>query len=102
MPQEFYDALYIWVFLNLVDFITTKVGISRYGAREMNPIARLILERLGFLGLWTLKFIGVGILPLLIYLMGGDLEAALWTWNVILGAVVTNNSFQILRRRVKK
>ena len=102
MTESLYTALYLFLLLNLADFMTTRVAISQYGAREANPIARFILEKAGFVGLWAFKFALTGVLPLLAYLSGGDLETTLWIWNALYGGVVAWNSAQIVKYKITR
>ena len=90
------EALYLWVMLNLADYVTTRVALTR-GGRELNPLFRWIYKRFGFFMMWVAKFLIVAILPLIAWLSGADIELTLWIWNAILGLVVANNSFQIYR-----
>jgi hypothetical protein len=97
-----YDALYLWVLLNLADFMTTKVALQR-GARELNPLFRFIYKRFGLFMMWVVKFLLVALLPFTVYTLSAlhgrpiDLEYTLWIWNAVLGLVVANNSFQLYR-----
>lgn len=102
MSEELYTALYVFALLNLIDFMTTRIGLKG-GAREMNPLARAVYERFGFFGLWAFKMIATGILPLIAYIVTGEVELSLWLWNAALGLVVANNSIQLWRmRRVRR
>ena len=98
MEDLLIHGLYVFVLLNLLDFMTTYVGIAKLKARELNPVARLILKRLGWVGLHAYKMTLTGLLPLLSYIMTQDVTLTVWVWNIILAITVAWNSFQTARR----
>ncbi len=98
--ESLYTALYIFALLNMLDFMTTRVAIRYYKARELNPLARAILEKAGFVGLYAFKMFMTALLPLLAYFLEDDFELSLWIWNALLGLVVAWNSAQLARIKV--
>ena len=101
MDESTMTALYVFVLVNLLDIMTTRAALLR-GAQEANPIARRLLEKYGFVGLHTLKFAIVSILPMFVYAFFGDVGFALWVWNAVIGAVVVWNSIILARVSDKK
>ena len=87
-------AIIVFFLLHLLDVITTSRGL-RLGATEKNPLARAILERLGVLGLYSLKMIIGGILLLVAWFYHS--ETLIWGWNIIMALVVTWNSYVNMR-----
>ncbi len=89
------NALYTFAFLNLADISTTIAGIKR-GAFEANPLARKLLEKFGWAGLFVLKYFGMGAV-LLVGALTNSLNTSIWISNVLLGAVVAWNSYVNLK-----
>jgi hypothetical protein len=81
-----YDAILVFIILQLLDVITMKRGLE-LGAREGNPIARLILERMGLRGLFVLKLVGGAVVLLFTYN-----EWGLWGVNAFYSLIVAWNS----------
>ena len=93
------NALYTFAFLNLADISTTIAGIKR-GAFEANPLARKLLEKFGWAGLFVLKYFGMGAV-LLVGALTNSLNTSIWISNVLLGAVVAWNSYVNLKLQKK-
>jgi len=86
------EALWTFAFMNLADVATTISALKRGGA-ELNPVARLLINRFGFTGLFILKYLAMGLSILAVSLQSpGLLEEALWIWSIVLGGVVAWNS----------
>jgi len=90
-------ALMIFGLLNLLDWFVTHYALRR-GAVEANPVARLVYERFGTVGLYSFKQVVTGVMVFFVSVFGGlGLEATLWAWNIVLALVVAWNSFVMLR-----
>jgi len=97
-----YNALLAFALLNLVDIVTTYNVLRRHGvSRELNPLARILFARFGVAGGFVLKYLLCGVLILVGALLG-ELELALWVWNVVLAVVVAWNSYVNLRDYLEK
>ncbi len=94
------NALYAFLFLNMADVATTIHGLKR-GAFEANPIARWLLQRFGYAGLFILKYLGMGLI-LLTGALTNSLNLSIWLCNIILGAVCAWNSYVNLKLSKKK
>jgi hypothetical protein len=89
------NAQYTFAFLNFADISTTIAGIKR-GAFEANPVARRLLEKFGWAGLFILKYFGMGAV-LLVGALTNSLNTSIWINNIILSAVVAWNSYVNLK-----
>jgi len=105
--ETLYNALLLFTILNLTDIITTYTALKKYGVEhEANPIARFISRKLGVVGLYILKYLGMAVIILVGFITGGfyGLELSLWLNDIILAGVTAWNSAQIYlaRRREKQ
>jgi len=97
--ESLYNSLLVFALLNILDIITTYNAIKKTSIEsEANPLARFIMKKTGVVGLFILKYFGMGII-ILIGLMLGNLEGSIWINNVLLGGVVAWNSYQNYRLR---
>lgn len=91
------EALWTFTFLNLADISTTIIALQR-GAYELNPVARQVVGRIGLKGLFAFKYIAMGLSLLLAFMFGeSTAESTVWLWNIVLSAVVANNSYVNLK-----
>jgi len=94
-----YNSLLVFALLNILDIATTYNVIRKTGVEsEANPLARLIMQRMGVAGLFILKYLGMGVIILIGYVLG-NLEGSIWVNNILLGGVVAWNSYQNYRLR---
>jgi hypothetical protein len=94
------NALYTFAFLNLADISTTIAGLKS-GAYEVNPLARKLLEKFGWTGLFILKYLGMGAV-LLIGALTNSLNLSIWINNIFLAVVCAWNSYVNLKLTVKR
>lgn len=85
------EALYTFALLNLVDIATT-IGALKKGGYELNPVAAWLIKKMGYAGLFFLKYLAMALIVLVGHLQG-NLEASLWVNNLILGGVAAWNSY---------
>ena len=82
-------ALTVAVLLQLADFASTWRAIRWRGGREINPVVRWLMSRLGFAaGLTLAKVIGA-LLALWFWHDGAETE--LWVFSALYALVVVNN-----------
>lgn len=94
---DVYNALLAFTLLNVLDVITTYNVVRRAGSlAEANPVARILIEKLGVAGMFILKYFGMAFIVLVGWLQGA-LAESIWVNNVILSAVVAWNSYQNYR-----
>jgi hypothetical protein len=97
--ESLYNALLVFSLLNILDIITTYNAIKKTSIEsEANPIARFIMQKTGAVGLFILKYFGMGVI-ILIGLITNNLEQSIWINNILLGGVVAWNSYQNYRLR---
>jgi hypothetical protein len=97
--ESLYNSLLVFALLNILDIITTYNAIKKTSVEsEANPLARYIIQKMGVVGLFILKYFGMGIIILIGFIMG-NLEGSIWINNVLLGGVVAWNSYQNYRLR---
>jgi len=101
MNEATMTGLYVFILLNLLDYMTTRAGIIQ-GAHEKNPLASYILKKYGFMGLYAFKFILTGLIPFIVYLQRNDISKTIWIWNIIFSIVVGINSYTNARLAGKK
>ncbi|MEM4913452.1 MAG: DUF5658 family protein [Desulfurococcaceae archaeon] len=95
------EALWTFTFLNLADISTTLIALRR-GAYEINPIARWLISKIGLKSLFMFKYIMMGLSLLLAFIFGeSTAEGMIWTWNIVLSAVVGWNSYVNLKLKDK-
>lgn len=88
--------------MNLADVSTTIIALKR-GGYEMNPIARYIIGKIGLNGLFAFKYIAMGLSLLLAFITQNEAsEIIIWLWNIVLSAVVVNNSYVNLKLAKRK
>ena len=81
------------LFAVVADIITTEIGIEN-GAYELNPVARWLLENMGYSGLWLMKMIIMSAAAAL-YAKTKRPHVIL-AWSLIHYAVVCWNIIQLL------
>jgi len=97
--ESLYNSLLVFALLNILDIITTYIAIKKTSTEsEANPLARYIIQKTGVVGLFILKYFGMGII-ILVGLISGNLEGSIWINNILLGGVVAWNSYQNYRLR---
>jgi hypothetical protein len=100
--ESLYNSLLVFALLNILDIITTYNVIKKTSIEsEANPIARFIMRKAGVVGLFILKYFGMGIIILIGFILG-NLEGSIWINNIILGGVVAWNSYQNYKLRDRK
>lgn len=96
------EALYTFTFLNLADISTTIIALQR-GGYEANPIARYLIKKLGLKSLFAFKYLSMGIMLFISFIISGDVaERTIWLWNIILSLVVAWNSYINYKLYIKK
>lgn len=98
---EFFGMFAILVGLNILDLATTYVALG-LGASEKNPIAVLILDKVGFNGLIWLKVLAVNyilIMGLVVVPWGPQIVWAIVVANIVYLVVILNNFLVIRKRR---
>ena len=85
-----YNALLVLVLISLLDIVTTYSALRR-GATERNPIAKIIIDKIGFNALFILKY--VGFLAVAVYAVLTNNEQVIWIANIINAVVVAWNSY---------
>ena len=86
-------VLEIFFFIQLLDFMTTLVGL-RMGGTEMSPFARLLMQFDPVLGLTVVKLIGFGLGA---YCVATKRIQVITKVNYIFAAIVVWNLHNILK-----
>ena len=85
-------VLEIFIFLQVMDFMTTLVGL-RLGGAEMSPFTKWVMQFGTIGGLTFVKLLGFGLAGICIYLK----RSRVLTWvNYAIAGVVFWNLYQIL------
>jgi hypothetical protein len=100
--ESLYNSLLVFSLLNILDIITTYNVVKKTSVEsEANPLARLIMKKMGVAGLFAFKYIAMGII-IVIGSLSNNLEPSIWVNNIILAGVVAWNSYQNYKLGGKK
>lgn len=91
--------LWIFLLLNGCDILTTETGLI-LGGKEVNPIAKFLIDNLGHWGLYALKGVGLGITFIYWALQyktnPSQVNTVLTIQNIMFAFVIVWNSLMIL------
>jgi hypothetical protein len=100
--ESIYNSLLVFALLNLLDIITTYNVVKKAGIEsEVNPLARFIMQKMGVAGVFVLKYLAMGFIVLVGFIMN-VLETSIWINNIILSGVVAWNSYINLKEHMER
>lgn len=94
--------LVLYVILNVCDFITTYLGITKYGAYEANVIVDKLLEYGGWIGFAIVKVIVTIGVSYILFTTNPIVYLIILTILSILYAVVCWNNYQVIKQEKEK
>ncbi|MEX2144811.1 MAG: DUF5658 family protein [Candidatus Spechtbacterales bacterium] len=94
--QKMKKLLVLSVFLHMMDYVTTYIGVAKMGAKELNPFVKSMIEKGQWNRVFALKVAAIGQGILMSRTSRG--KSYLIVSNALMGAVVASNSIQIAIR----